>query len=88
MLLAAFLQMLTCLLIVGWIWSIRWGIIMVQLARKSKRCNIMTVLNYSILRFVNDTMFVLIAVSRHLVEIRHTVQRMAIVCQDLTAYLC
>ena len=26
MLLAAFLQMLTCLLIVGWIWSIRWDI--------------------------------------------------------------
>ena len=34
-LLATALQMLTFLVIVGWIWSIRWGIIMVQLARES-----------------------------------------------------
>ena len=33
-LLSAFLQMVTFLIIVGWVWSILWGMNMVQMARK------------------------------------------------------
>ena len=33
-LLSAFLQMITFLVIVGWVWSILWGMNMVQMARK------------------------------------------------------
>ena len=36
-LLAAILQSATIFLLVGWIWSVRWGILFVQLSGKSNR---------------------------------------------------
>uniref|UniRef100_A0A1I7XIL8 Frizzled domain-containing protein n=1 Tax=Heterorhabditis bacteriophora TaxID=37862 RepID=A0A1I7XIL8_HETBA len=33
-LLAAFLQLITCPLVIGFIWSIIWGVLFIQIARK------------------------------------------------------